>query len=190
MYPDGDIARLKVLAYTAPGATVVPGTVSVARHPASTYARLSDGCGAHSPLAVHETSPAEAAKPRLLDRVRAALRSRHYSRRTEEAYVSWIRRYILFHGKRHPVEMGAPEITRFLSALAVKDKVAASTQNQALSVARRECEVRPTVCPRLEGRDRGQDGVSSKISHDWIHSRASSPNVAVTSRPPRANVLG
>src|SRR5262249_20690331 len=57
----------------------------------------------------------------------------HYSRRTEEAYVAWIRRYIVFHGKRHPTEMGAPEITRFLSALAIDAKVAASTQNQALS---------------------------------------------------------
>jgi integron integrase len=70
---------------------------------------------------------AEPPKPRLLDRVRAALRLRHYSRRTEEAYVAWIRRYILFHGKRHPTEMGAPKLTSCLSALA------ASTQNQALS---------------------------------------------------------
>jgi integron integrase len=65
--------------------------------------------------------------------VRAALRIRHYSRRTEEAYVAWIRRYIFFHGKHHPAEMGAPELTRFVSALAVEGKVAASTQNQALS---------------------------------------------------------
>jgi integron integrase len=89
---------------------------------------------AHSAgLTVHETSPPERPKPRLLDRVRAALRSRHYSRRTEEAYVAWIRRYIFFHGKRHPGDMGAPEITRFLSSLAVDSNVAASTQNQALS---------------------------------------------------------
>jgi hypothetical protein len=72
-------------------------------------------------------------RPRLLDRVRAAIRARHYSRRTEEAYVAWIRRYIFFHGKRHPAEMGAPEISRFLTSLAVDRKVAASTQNQALS---------------------------------------------------------
>jgi len=71
--------------------------------------------------------------PRLLDRVRDAVRARHYSRRTEEAYAAWIRRYILFHGKRHPAEMGAAEITRFLTDLAVRHKVAASTQNQALS---------------------------------------------------------
>jgi integron integrase len=73
-------------------------------------------------------------KPRLLDRVRAALRARHYSRRTEEAYVAWIKRYIFFfHAKRHPAEMGASEVTRFLSSLAVDGRVAASTQNQALS---------------------------------------------------------
>jgi len=84
-------------------------------------------------LAVRETGPADAPKPRLLDRVRNAIRARHYSRRTEKAYVAWIRRYIFFHGKRHPAEMGAPELTRFLTSLAVDRKVAASTQNQALS---------------------------------------------------------
>jgi site-specific recombinase XerD len=72
-------------------------------------------------------------RPRLLDRVREAIRARHYSRRTEKAYVHWIRRYILFHGKRHPAEMGAAEVTSFLTSLAVDGKVAASTQNQALS---------------------------------------------------------
>ena len=75
----------------------------------------------------------DAPPPRLLDRVRVALRTRHCSPRTEKAYVGWIRRYILFHGKRHPAEMGAEEITRFLSALAIERNVAASTQNQALS---------------------------------------------------------
>jgi len=72
-------------------------------------------------------------RPRLFDRVRDAIRTRHYSRRTEEAYLAWIRRYILFHGKRHPAEMGAAEMTQFLTSLAVRRKVAASTQNQALS---------------------------------------------------------
>jgi len=70
--------------------------------------------------------------PRLLDRVRVAIRTRHLSPRTEEAYVFWIRRFIVFHGKRHPVEMAAPEVTAFLSSLAVQGRVAASTQNQAL----------------------------------------------------------
>jgi integron integrase len=71
-------------------------------------------------------------KPKLLDQVRETIWIRHYSVRTEEAYVSWIKRFILFHGKRHPLEMGEDEITRFLSALAVHEQVSASTQNQAL----------------------------------------------------------
>ncbi len=71
--------------------------------------------------------------PRLLDQVRDATRRLHYSIRTEEAYVSWIRRFILFHGKRHPLEMGEPEVVAFLTHLAVRRDVAASTQNQALS---------------------------------------------------------
>jgi integron integrase len=71
--------------------------------------------------------------PRLLDRVVAAIRARHYSSRTEEAYVQWIRRFILFHGKRHPRDMGVVEINAFVSDLAVRHHVAASTQNQALS---------------------------------------------------------
>jgi len=70
--------------------------------------------------------------PKLLDRVREAIRTRHYSRRTEKAYVAWIRRFIVFHEKRHPSQMGAPEVTAFLSSLAVRG-VSASTQNQALS---------------------------------------------------------
>ena len=80
-----------------------------------------------------EAGPPGPPKPRLLDRVRGTLRARHFSHRTEEAYVAWIRRYILFHDKRHPTDMGAPEITRFLSSLAVEGNVAASPQNQALS---------------------------------------------------------
>ncbi len=81
------------------------------------------------------SSPAvsRAGAPKLLDRVRQAIRARHYSRRTESAYVDWIRRYILFHRKRHPSEMGASEITRFLTWLASDRRVSASTQNQALS---------------------------------------------------------
>jgi hypothetical protein len=65
-----------------------------------------------------------------LDRVRGAVRARHYSRRTEEAYIAWIRRFIVFHGRRHPAEMGAPEISRFLTWLAVDRRVAASTQKR------------------------------------------------------------
>jgi site-specific recombinase XerD len=71
--------------------------------------------------------------PRLLDEVRSRIRSRHFSYRTEQAYVGWIRRFILFHGKRHPQDMGAPEVEQFLSALATVRRVAPSTQNQALA---------------------------------------------------------
>jgi integron integrase len=77
-------------------------------------------------------SMVEKREPRLLDKVREALRVRHMSKRTEEAYVQWIRRYILFHGKRHPSEMGEREINAFLTHLAVERRVSASTQNQAL----------------------------------------------------------
>jgi integron integrase len=70
--------------------------------------------------------------PRLLDRVRQALRLRHYSPRTEDAYVAWIRRYILFHRKTHPQLLGEADVTAFLTHLAVTEQVSASTQNQAL----------------------------------------------------------
>ena len=76
------------------------------------------------------TSQLSEVKPRLLDVVRKAVRARHYSRRTEEAYVGWIRRFILFHRKRHPADMGEREIGQFLSDLATGRRVSASTQNQ------------------------------------------------------------
>jgi integron integrase len=89
----------------------------------------------HEPLhrALPPASAAGPNPPRLLDRVRAALRVRHYSLRTEEAYVQWVRRFILFHHKRHPMEMGAAEINQFLTDLAVRGHVSASTQNQAFA---------------------------------------------------------
>jgi integron integrase len=71
--------------------------------------------------------------PKLLDQLREALRSRYYSRRTEQTYCHWIKRFIYFHNVCHPAEMGEPEINAFLTHLAVKQKVSASTQNQALS---------------------------------------------------------
>ena len=71
--------------------------------------------------------------PKLLDQVRDRLRVKHYSIRTEQAYVDWIKRFIWFHDKRHPKDMGAPEVEAFLTHLAVKGKVSASTQNQAKS---------------------------------------------------------
>ena len=72
-------------------------------------------------------------KPKLLDELRATIRRRHYSRRTEEAYADWVRRFVRFHGLRHPAELGEREVETFLSDLAVRRDVAASTQNQALS---------------------------------------------------------
>ena len=83
-----------------------------------------------SRTSVAEAEP-RAPRRRLLDQVRDALRLRHYSRRTERAYVGWIRRFILFDCKRHPAEMGAAEVSSFLSFLAVESKVSAPTQNQA-----------------------------------------------------------
>lgn len=79
-----------------------------------------------------KTTPQKRPK-KLLDQVRDAIRCKHYSIRTEQAYVSWIRRFILFHNKRHPREMGPAEVEAFLTHLAVERRVAASTQNQALS---------------------------------------------------------
>jgi integron integrase len=75
----------------------------------------------------------DAQPPKLLDRVRQAIRLRHYSRRTEDAYVYWIRRYIVFHGKVHPASLGTADVVAFLSWLAEHGRVSASTQNQALS---------------------------------------------------------
>ena len=75
----------------------------------------------------------EPPKPKLLDQVRQAIRKRHYSDRTEKAYVHWIKRFIFFHNKRHPIEMGEVEIGEFLSSLATVGRVSASTQNQALN---------------------------------------------------------
>jgi integron integrase len=82
-----------------------------------------------------KSAPEPAAPPKrmLSDAVRAAIRTRHYSPRTEEAYLGWIRRFVRFHGRRHPRELGAPEVEAFLSNLATTGHVAASTQNQALA---------------------------------------------------------
>src|SRR5438309_9723403 len=72
-------------------------------------------------------------KPKLLDQLRTFMRARRYSLRTEQAYLDWVRRFILFHAKRHPREMAETEIVEFLTHLATQRNVAASTQNQAFS---------------------------------------------------------
>jgi integron integrase len=84
-------------------------------------------------LELREPAPLAPPKPKLLDQVRHAIRTRHFSPRTEHAYLHWIRRFILYHGKRHPAEMGEAEIAAYLTSLAVRRHVSASTQNQALS---------------------------------------------------------
>ena len=71
--------------------------------------------------------------PKLLDQVRGKIRLKHYSIRTEQAYADWIKRFILYFGKQHPRDLGAAEVEKFLTHLAVEGKVAASTQNQAKS---------------------------------------------------------
>jgi integron integrase len=80
-----------------------------------------------------QSAGSQSANPKLLDQVRSAIRARHYSPRTERVYVSWIRRFILFHHKRHPKEMGAREVERFVAHLATTRRVSAPTQRQALS---------------------------------------------------------
>src|SRR3954464_7960370 len=71
--------------------------------------------------------------PRLLSQVRQTIRLHHYSRRSEEAYLGWVRRYVRFSGMRHPAELGLEDVRRFLTTLADRGRVSASTQNQALS---------------------------------------------------------
>jgi site-specific recombinase XerD len=84
-------------------------------------------------LIVAQNPPqAYAPQPRLLDQVREVIRRKHYSIRTEQSYIDWIRRYILFHQKQHPGQLGEQHITAFLTHLAVERKVASSTQNQAM----------------------------------------------------------
>ncbi|MCP4657827.1 MAG: tyrosine-type recombinase/integrase, partial [bacterium] len=82
---------------------------------------------------MHEKNPDERQRPKLLDQLKTAIRVRHLSLRTEEAYCGWVKRFILFHGKRHPKEMGTAEITAFLNHLAEARRVAATAQNQALN---------------------------------------------------------
>ncbi len=78
-------------------------------------------------------APTAGRQPKVLDRLRGALRARHYSPRTEQTYCHWVKRFVFFHHVRHPAEMGEPEVNAFLTSLAMKGKVSASTQNQALS---------------------------------------------------------
>ncbi len=99
---------------------------------AKIYRLNRDGFERRAP--VEDGSPSACSpKPKLLDQVRQAIRTRHYSDRTEKAYIHWIKRYIFFHDKRHPQEMAEAEIACFLSSLATTGRVSASTQNQAFN---------------------------------------------------------
>jgi integron integrase len=108
---------------------------------------------------------------KLLDHIRAAIRVRHFSPRTEEAYAGWVRRYIMFHGKRHPDQMGEAEIRDFLSFLAVQQKVAASTQNQALAALLflyREVLRRPMDCVDVGIRAKRPERLPVVLTRDEI----------------------
>jgi len=112
------------------------------------------------PLSHLTASPNPARRFRLLEQVRRSLRARHYSRRTEVAYCGWVRRFVVFHGRRHPGTMGEEEIAAFLNYLATTQGVSASTQNQALHsllflyryVLRRELGLVPGLAPAKRGR--------------------------------------
>jgi integron integrase len=122
-------ARVRRKAAATAGASA--GLTSNAGARAATSARA--GAGAHTPVAGVVGSGSGVPAPKLLDQVRARIRVKHYSRKTEAAYCGWIRRFILANDKRHPRDMGVAEVEVFLSRLAVEGDVAASTQNQALA---------------------------------------------------------
>src|SRR5450759_5330606 len=131
-----------------------------------------------------KTGQMPASSPRLLDQVRASLHARHYSRRTLRAYLGWIRRFIAFHGNRHPAQMGGVEGGAFLSHLAIDGKVSASTQNQALAallflypqVLGRELEwlgdlvhaKRPKQVPVVLGRQEARDLLARLEGPVWL----------------------
>jgi integron integrase len=137
--PPGGCAPARALEPTQPqcpqGAAEgpsVPAGAGIVRVPQERA--LAAGRGEPLPAAAsHAAGAILPARPRLLSRVRSAIRERHFSPRTEEAYVHWIRRFIVFSGLRHPADLGAEHLSAFLNALAVRDQVAASTQNQALA---------------------------------------------------------
>ena len=109
--------------------------LSVAAGSASSWVEILPGAGCGGPEHADARAPGSSREqaPRLLDQLREALALRHRSRRTQEAYEDWVRRFIIFHGKRHPRELGAEKITAFLNHLASQRHVSPSTQNQALS---------------------------------------------------------
>src|SRR5207248_4975597 len=121
----------------------VPGVK--ASRPSATLRNVAQGLGTwnrdrpgYDSRMVSPLAGGRAASPRLMAQLRQAIRLRHYSRRTEQAYAWWVRRFIRFSGLRHPRELGQADVTKFLSSLAIDGQVSASTQNQA---------VRPVTSP-------------------------------------------
>ncbi len=124
-----------------------------------------------APRVPHDVPLQAPARPRFLDEVRARLRMKPCSRRTEESYIGWIRRFILFNGKCHPAELGEGELTRFLSSLAVDRNVASCAQNQALSALLFLCsEVLKRDLPWLQGivRARGPRRLPTVLSREEV----------------------
>jgi site-specific recombinase XerD len=110
--------------------------------------------------------------PKLVDSVRDLLRRRHYSLRTERAYLNWIRRFILFHNKQHPRSLGPDHIAAFLTHLAVEGNVAAATQNQALSALLflyRQVLGIPIESPAITVRARKPRRVPTVLSKSEVH---------------------
>jgi integron integrase len=131
-------ARLLRIVPVTEGSLALPGplragAVVSASRGVGVLSRRATGAGIPGSACGPPAVPSAPRRPKLLDQVRDAIRTRHMSYRTEEAYVGWIRRFILFHSKRHPAEMGAAEVSAFLSSLATDAHVSASTQNQALA---------------------------------------------------------
>jgi Phage integrase, N-terminal SAM-like domain len=126
--------------------------------------RLNRERPATSPAATPANSSASPQKPKLLDQVRQAIRTRHYSYRTEKAYVHWIKRYILFHNKRHPLEMAEPEIGQFLSSLATEGRVSARRKTKPSMRSYffiRTCWVKRSDSSRASCGQRGHRGCRS-----------------------------
>ncbi len=162
--------------------------VGAQRRPPFSYAVVGACHRPGSEYLVREPAPPGPPRPRLLDRVRGALRARHDSRRTEEAYVAWIRRYVLFHGKRHPRDMGAPEITRVLTALAVERRVARSADGPAAAApSPRVCRAarRQGCGPARRARDaRGTPHPPALVRHAPAGGRPRHPDGPGAARAP------
>jgi len=107
--------------------------MAVARKPVAIVSSVRTDLSSTPIQSIPTSSHPSTGKPKLLDQMREAMRSRHYSLRTEQTYCHWAKRFIFFHNVRHPADMAEPEINTYLTHLAVKEKVSASTQNQALT---------------------------------------------------------